>query len=291
VTTVLALANGMRPKQWMKNGILFAALIFSRHTFEVDFLLRATGGVALFCILSSCGYLFNDLLDIEADRCHPKKCKRPLASGQLPVRVAIAFMTVGACGALVLSFLLSLPFGFTALGYFTLTLSYTLYIKHLVILDVMAIAGGFILRAVAGAAAIQVSVSPWFLVCTAFGALFMAIKKRHSEILLLEGDANKFRQNLSEYSVALLGSMSSTVAAGSIMSYALYTFDVGSSPTHPRWLMLTIPFVVYGIFRYEFLVAQRGGGGAPELTILTDRAFLVNGLLYTLTVLAVLHLA
>jgi 4-hydroxybenzoate polyprenyltransferase len=287
--TLFALLEAMRPKQWPKNGLLFAALVFSRHLFEVDYLLKTLLAVAVFCVLSSCGYLFNDLLDIEADRGHPKKRNRPLASGRLPASVAIAFIVVGTIAALATGFAMSTGFGLTAVAYLTLTYSYTFYFKHLVILDVMGIAAGFILRAVAGATAIEVAISPWFLTCTAFASLFLAMNKRLAELLLLEKSAAKHRKNLEEYSPELLNNMINSVLAGTIMSYALYTFDVGGHPEKPRWMMLTIPIVLYAFFRYQYLVHRRGEGGAPETVLLNDRPIQLSILLYGAVVVAVLQ--
>lgn len=286
-----ALLEAMRPKQWTKNAVLFAALIFSRHTFELDYVLKVVAATAIFCILSSMGYIFNDMLDIEADRGHPKKRNRPLASGRLPTSVANVAMVVGVIGGVASAFLLTQAFGIVALSYVILTFTYTFYIKHVVILDVMAIAAGFILRAVAGAMAISVPISPWFLICISFLALFLAMSKRYSELVLLEKTAGKHRKILEEYSIELLDKMQNIVATGAIMSYALYTFDMGGHPGKPAWMMLTIPFVLYGIFRYQYLVHRKNEGGAPEMTLLTDRPLQINILLYTVTALAVLTLA
>ncbi len=288
-TTARALVEALRPKQWLKNVILFAALIFSRHTFDPPYVAKAVLATALFCILASSGYLFNDLFDARADREHPEKRKRPIASGRLPTPVAVAAMIIGGAGSLAAAFVLSTGFGLTCLAYLALTITYTLYFKHLVILDVMGIAALFILRAVAGATAIDVAISPWFLICVAFLSLFLAMNKRLSELLLLERTATQHRKNLGEYTPQLLERMINIVTAGAIMSYALYTFDVGAHPDKPRRLMLTIPFVLYGIFRYQYLVSRFGEGGAPEQTLISDRPMVVNALLYGTTVIILLH--
>lgn len=288
--TAVALLQALRPKQWTKNGILFAALIFSKHAFELDYVLKVVAATAIFCVLSSVGYLFNDMLDIEADRLHPKKRNRPLASGRLPVRVAVAFMVGGGGLALVGAYLLSGWFLLLSVGYLILTTSYTLVIKHVVILDVMAIAAGFIVRAVAGAVAISVRISPWFLICTAFLALFLAISKRASERNLLEKGAGAHRKNLDEYSPELLDRMLNIASTGAIMSYALYTLDYPTHPDKPGWMMLTIPFSIYAIFRYQYLVSSRNEGGTPEQTLLTDRPLQVTIVLYVGVVMAILWL-
>jgi 4-hydroxybenzoate polyprenyltransferase len=280
----------MRPKQWTKNVILFAALVFSRHTFDPWYLLRVIAAVAVFCLLSSSGYLFNDLLDVKADREHPSKKNRPIASGRLAASTAVVFLVLGMIVSIGASFAISTNFGYTSLGYLFVTLIYTFYVKHLVILDVMTIAAGFILRAVAGATAINVVISPWFLICTAFLALFLAMNKRFSELLLLEKSAGQHRRNLDEYSPQLLERMINVVAASAIMSYALYTFDVGGHADRPRWLMLTIPFVLYGLFRYQYLVYNHGEGGSPEQTLLSDRPTIINATLFGIMIVVVLHL-
>lgn len=290
-STALALIQALRPRQWAKNVVLFAALIFSRHTFDLPYLLKVMAATAVFCLLASCGYLFNDIRDVDADREHPKKKNRPIAAGRLPIWLAVISMIAIGSLSLVLSFQISTNFAYTCVAYLVLTLSYTYYLKHLVILDVMAIAAFFILRAVAGATAISVEISPWFLICISFLALFLAMNKRFSELLLLEGRAGQHRKNLDEYSPALLDRMINAVTAGAIMSYALYTFDVGAHPDKPRWLMLTIPFVLYAIFRYQYLVSQKGEGGAPEQTLLSDRPMLINALLFVTTVIIVLQVA
>lgn len=285
-----ALLEALRPKQWTKNILLLVALVFSRHAFDLPYVLKALAATGLFCIFSSVGYLFNDLMDIEADRGHPKKRTRPLASGRLPVRMAVSFMVVGLVGALLAAFWLSVPFGLTSLAYVILTFTYTLYIKHMVILDVMGLAAGFILRAVAGATAITVPISPWFLTCTAFFALFIALSKRWAELLLLGKTAGNHRKILEEYSPELLDRMTNIAATGAIMSYALYTFDGSGHPDKPRWMMVTVPFVLYGVFRYQYLVSRKNEGGAPELILLTDRPLQVDILLYVVTVLIILTL-
>lgn len=287
---ILTLIEAMRPKQWTKNGVLFAALIFSHHAFDVPYLLKAVLASALFCLFSSSGYLYNDLKDVEADRAHPKKRHRPLASGRLPIPLAIFTMIFGTLGGLVMAWWLEPSFFVMSLAYVILTFAYTAYIKHIVILDVMALAAGFILRAVAGAAAISVPISPWFLICTAFLALFLAMSKRQAELMLLDKTAGKFRKNLNEYSLELLDRMISVVSSGTITSYALYTFDVGAHNDKPRWMMLTIPNVLFFIFRYQYLVSRKNQGGAPEQTLLTDRPLMINTILYVVTVLVVLSL-
>lgn len=286
MNTFAALFKALRPKQWTKNGILYAALIFSQNTFNVEKLIEATIAVAVFCVLSSCGYLYNDLRDIEADRQHPTKRNRPLASGALKPWLAVAFMLVAGPLALGVAWLLQPHFALASVVYLSETLLYTFALKHIVIVDVMALASGFVIRAVAGALAIDVPISPWFLVCIGFAALFGAMSKRKAEMALLEGTATTHRKTLQEYSPELLQQMLDVVTSGTVMSYALYT--IGSD--HGPWLMATIPFVMYAIFRYQFLVSRKGEGGAPEETLLRDRPLQISIVLYLAVAIAALHL-
>jgi len=285
VSLLVASIRAVRPKEWLKNVFLFPALVFSQLYTDPGMVARSLAGFALFCALSSTGYLFNDLRDVEADRHHPTKRHRPIASGALPVPAAVGIMCVLALGGLSFGFVLSPPFGFTALAYLALTLSYTVIFKHLVLLDVMFIAAGFLVRAVAGAAVLEVPISPWFLVCASFLALFLGFSKRLSEIRLLEAGACKHRKNLKEYSAELLTQIINIVTACTVISYAMYTFESGRTP----WLMGTIPFVIYGIFRYMYLVERHQGGGAPAETLLRDRPLQVTCLLYGASVVAALQ--
>lgn len=283
----LHLFKALRPKQWTKNLLLFAALLFSRNLFRPDLLGLAALGFVMMCVLSSCGYLYNDLKDIEADRLHPTKRNRPLASGELPSSWAWAFIILAGIPTLVASWLLRPAFGMVVTAYLITTLSYTAVLKHLVILDVMGIASGFIFRAVAGAVVIDVPISPWFLVCIAFGSLFLAMCKRYAELQLLDANAGAHRKNLEDYSRELLLQMLGVASSGTAMSYALYTLD----PSHSAWLMMTLPFMLYGLFRYQYLVIKRGEGGEPEKVFLKDRPLQIDIVLYLLVVVATLHLA
>ena len=273
--------KAMRPKQWTKNALLLPAIVFSQRYTDLDAVLSVGLGIALFCMLSSAGYLVNDLRDVENDRKHPKKRLRPIASGDLPQGLAWALAAVLIVVGLGGSFYLSgfhaptdvatslwdtWGFGITAAGYLTVTLTYSFYFKHVVLLDVMFISTGFLLRAVAGAAAIPVESSPWFLICTAFGALFLGLNKRLAELRLLEGAAGEHRKILDEYTPALLEQLIGIVTACTLISYALYTF----TGPHDHRLMLTLPCVMYGMFRYLFLVSRGLAGGEPETTLLRD---------------------
>ncbi len=279
----LAAIAALRPKQWAKQVLLLPAIIFSDGFRNVEEWMVLSIAVLSFSLLSSTGYVFNDWRDIEADRKHPKKRFRPLASGELPERAAIGLMAVAFTVALGLAWLVSTSFFVVALLYFATTLSYSGYFKHFVILDVMFLAACYLWRAVAGAVAIDVAISPWLLLCTVFLALFLGFNKRRGEILLLEGVGGT-RKSLDEYSPAMLSEFQAITTSGTIISYALYT--VLGSPT--PWLLLTLPFVLYGVFRYIYLLDQKGEGAAPDETLLRDRPILVTGVLYLITVVGVL---
>ncbi|MBI3961539.1 MAG: decaprenyl-phosphate phosphoribosyltransferase [Deinococcus sp.] len=284
LAVLIALVLSMRPKQWTKNAFVGAALIFSQQLLHLDALARTAAAIALFCLLSGAVYLVNDLTDLEADRQHPRKRHRPLASGRLSPKVAAVAAVLSVIGGLVGSFALSVPFGATALAYLLLNLAYSLWLKHVVILDVLSVALGFVLRAAAGAAVLAVELSPWLLACTILLALFLALSKRRHELTLLESGAGSHRPILEEYSVALLDQMISVVTSSTVVAYALYTLsprtveEFGSNK-----LVYTVPFVLYGIFRYLYLIHQRDGGGNPEQLLLSDRPLLVSVLLWVVT--------
>jgi 4-hydroxybenzoate polyprenyltransferase len=274
------LLRAMRPKQWVKNVFVFAALAFSQERLWRFWaeppgprpLALTIAGFALFCAVAGGIYLINDLVDLEADRVHPKKRNRPLASGKLSPRLAMAAAAVALIGGLGAGFALEPRFGLALLAYFLIQgFAYSYYLKHIVILDIFVIAAGFVLRAVAGALLISVVITPWLLICMGLLALFMGVGKRRHELLLLEGGAGSHRRILDEYSVPMLDQMMSIVTSAVIMAYALFTFNADTVPSEPYpVLMLTIPFVVYAIFRYLYLIYRRGLGGAPEDLVLKD---------------------
>ncbi|MCO4770750.1 MAG: decaprenyl-phosphate phosphoribosyltransferase [Deltaproteobacteria bacterium] len=262
---MFAIIRALRPKQWTKNGLLFAALIFSQRYTDLTAVRDVVIGFALFCAISSSGYLVNDLRDVEADRLHPKKSKRPIAAGEVPIWAAWALAAVLMTGGVAGGFLLKTGFGIAALSYLVVTLTYSTFFKHTVLLDVMLIATGFVLRAVAGAEAIPVPSSPWFLTCTAFGALFIGFSKRLAEIRDLGDAAGAHRKILDEYSIPMLEQFISIMTGCAIISYALYAVDSGHGPG----MLLTVPFVIYGVMRVMYLV-EKGEGGAPEMMLLRD---------------------
>jgi 4-hydroxybenzoate polyprenyltransferase len=281
---LITLVQAMRPKQWTKNALLFAALVFSLNYDNLDLFLRALAGFGCFCLISSVGYIFNDIRDREADALHPKKKKRPIASGALSVSVATVQMLVMVVVGFAGAYALSPAFAGVAAAYFITTLSYSLLFKDHVIIDVMIIAAGFLWRAAAGAVVIEVHLSPWLLLCTGFLALFLGFNKRRGELILLEGDAKSHRKNLAQYTPALLDEFQGLTTSGTVISYALYT--VLASPT--PWLLLTLPHVLYGIFRYIYLVQVKNEGGAPDETLFRDRPILLTCLFYLVTVIAIL---
>ncbi len=283
----VAAIAALRPKQWVKNGLLFVALVFSNSFGRLDDWTLCIGAFVSFCLLSSTGYVFNDLRDAEADRAHPKKRFRPIAAGDLSPRGAWVLMVVCVIASLSVASLVGPSFLVCALLYFATTLSYSSIFKHFVILDVMFLSACYLWRAVAGAVAISVPISPWLLLCTAFLALFLGFNKRRGEIMLLDGKRAGTRKALDHYSPAMLQEFQAITTSGTIISYALYT--VLGSPT--PWLLLTLPFVLYGIFRYIYLVDQKGEGAAPDETLFKDVPILVTVALYVLTAVAVIFFA
>jgi 4-hydroxybenzoate polyprenyltransferase len=285
--TAGAVVSSLRPRQWTKNLVVFAGLIFSQQLLTPRAWLAAAAFL-IFCILSGAIYLFNDVLDIENDRQHPAKRSRPVASGALPRHVALGVWLVLLVGGLALSFALSMRFGLVATTYGALLTAYSVWFKHMVILDVLVLAIGFVLRAIAGAVAVDVDISGWLLICTILVALLLAIGKRRQEALSLSGQATEHRPILAEYSERFLDQMIGVVSASTVTAYALYTMSPETvAKFHTRLLPLTLPFVLYGIFRYLYLLYHRDLGGNPSDLLLSDRALLVNIVLW-MTVLLVL---
>lgn len=289
LATGRALLKTMRPKQWTKNAVVFAPLIFDEKLFEATLLARTLLAFVLFCLVSSAVYIINDLVDIEQDRQHPKKRTRPLASGALTPGVAMA-----AAGALVLiSFPVALwldrGFSLILLSYLLLNIAYSFYLKHLVIIDVLAIAAGFVLRVAGGVAVVGVErFSPWLYLVVTLGALFLGFGKRRHELLLLENGADAHRAILAEYTVPFLDQLIGLVTSTMVIAYSLYTFSAPNLPANHA-MMLTIPFVLYGLFRYLYLIHVKKEGGAPDELLLSDKPLLATGALWVLTVVIVLY--
>ncbi|MFK7930290.1 MAG: decaprenyl-phosphate phosphoribosyltransferase [Myxococcota bacterium] len=284
VSVAVAAVRALRPKQWAKNVMILAPLVFSSVYLTDPFkMVEAFLAVASFSLLASSGYLLNDYLDRAADRQHPKKKKRPIASGALPESVALVEMVVVlACGA-ALAWYLSPTFLAVGLAYLVTTMLYSFFLKHIVILDVMILSSFYLLRVIAGAAAIEVRVSEWLFLCTAFLALFIGFHKRRAELVQL-GTAGSTRKILQQYSLPMLDQYQAIVTGAVVLCYALYTALGSATP----WMTLTIPFVLYGIFRYVWLVDQKGEGDAPDETLIKDGPILVTGVLYGLTVVGLL---
>lgn len=289
-STARHILRSLRPEQWTKNLVVFAALLFGRQLFEPSAILLSTAAFVIFCALSGTVYLVNDVLDREADRLHPVKQHRPIASGALPP--ATALVTAGLLGVLglVAAFFVGPGFLAAAATYLVLLTLYSGPLKRAVILDVLTIALGFVLRAAAGALAVAVPISHWLLVCTILLALFLGLAKRRHELVLLADGATGHRRILQEYSPYMLDQMIAIVAAATIMGYALYTV---SPETIAKFgsdrLLLTLPFPIYGIFRYLYLIHQRQGGGSPADMLLKDRPLLACVLLWALAVALIVY--
>ena len=284
------LIRAMRPRQWTKNVLVFAGLIFGQKLTDPRSVETAGLAFAVFCLLSSSVYLLNDVRDREADRLHPTKANRPIASGALGVGAALIASAVLAAISLAAAFWINTAFGLVATGYLVLMAAYSLWVKHVVILDVLALAAGFVLRAAGGAAAVNVEFSHWLLLLTLLGALFLALSKRRAEIVALTDAAHSHRKSLAEYSPYLLDQMISVVTASTLLAYAFYTISPDTVQHFGTALLIwTVPFPLYGIFRYLYLVHQRDGGGSPSDTLLEDRPVQACVALWAASVVLILY--
>jgi 4-hydroxybenzoate polyprenyltransferase len=289
-SAIVLLLRSLRPRQWTKNLIVFFGLVFGQQLLNPPAVLAASAAFAIFCVLSGVVYLVNDIRDRDADRRHPVKARRPIASGALAPSIAATAAAALAAAAIAGAFLITVPFAVAALAYLALLTAYSAGLKHVVILDVLTIAGGFVLRAYAGAAAIEVEFSHWLLLLTLLSALFLALSKRRAELVRLADDAVGHRRSLAEYSPYLLDQMIGVVTACTLLAYAFYTIDdetVRKFGTDK--LLWTVPFPLYGIFRYLYLVHQREGGGDPSETLLTDRPIQVCVLGWSLAVVLIVY--
>lgn len=281
----------LRPTQWVKNLFLFAALIFSQNLLVLSKSVRACWGFVLFCALASSTYLINDLFDLQEDQKHPIKSSRPLPSGRLNRSQTVPMAVLLAAASLAFSFKLHPQFGILALAYFLMNFAYSAFLKHVIILDVMLVAFGFVLRAVAGAVVIEVEISSWLLICTILIALFLALSKRRHELVIMAEESPEHRRVLGEYSPYFLDQMIGVVTASTLMSYTLYTLSPEVvSKLGTANLKFTIPFVLYGIFRYLYLVHQQAKGGSPTKVLLTDRPLMLNILLWFVAIWVILYL-
>jgi 4-hydroxybenzoate polyprenyltransferase len=286
-----ALLKTMRPRQWTKNGFIFFALIFDKQLFLLGPFLRTLAGFFLFCLISSSVYLFNDISDVEADRNHPVKKFRPIASGQLPIGVAWAAALLLIIVALPLAYLLSPAFMLVLVTYLVINLLYSRWLKHVPILDVMIIAFGFVLRVAAGVTLITVErFSPWLYMITLLFSLYIGLGKRRAEISLLSQGAGAHRRVLDGYTLPLLDQYITIVSGTTIIAYSLYTFFAPNLPEN-HTMMLTIPFVIYGIFRYLQLIQIGNAAGSPDEVALKDRPLQITMVLWVLAVIAVFYLS
>jgi 4-hydroxybenzoate polyprenyltransferase len=287
---VRSLVRSLRPSQWTKNLIIFGGLLFGQRLFDLPSVLYASAAFVVFCALSGVVYLLNDVADREADRKHPLKRHRPIASGALSTSVALGAAGIIGAAALGAAFWLRFEFGLFAAAYVTLLACYSGPLKHVVIIDVLTIAVGFVLRAAAGAVVIDVPISNWLLFVTILGALFLALSKRRHELVLLADDATSHRATLQEYSPYLLDQMISVVTASTLVAYAFYTVSAETvEKFHTTHLGLTLPFLLYGIFRYLYLVHQKEGGGSPAEMLLNDRPLLACVALWALAVALIIY--
>jgi 4-hydroxybenzoate polyprenyltransferase len=284
-----AIVASLRPRQWVKNLFVFAGLVFAQRLFT-DAAWTALAAFVIFCALSGAVYLLNDVADRERDRLDPRKRERPIAAGRLSVGAAVTTAGGLVLTGLALGAVLSRPFFVTALAYVLLLVAYSAWLKHLVIVDVLVVAAGFVLRAVAGAVVIDVEMSEWLLICTILLALFLALGKRRYEYMALDADAVRHRPILAEYSPALLDQMIAVVTASTVTAYALYTMSPQTiAKFHTRFLPATLPFVLYGIFRYLYLLYRRQVGGNPSELLLSDPALLINTLGWIFAVLLIIY--
>lgn len=286
-----ALLKTMRLRQWTKNGFVFFALVFDKQLFLREPFLQTLKGFFLFCLISSAVYLFNDITDIEADRNHPEKKHRPLASGQLPVSIAVATAVILSVSSLSLGYLLSPAFAALLATYLVINLLYSRWLKHVPILDVLIISTGFVLRVAAGVTLITVErFSPWLYMITVLFSLYIGLGKRRAEMNLLANEAGAHRKVLDGYTIPLLDQYITIVSGMTIVAYSLYTFSAPNLPENHS-MMLTIPFVVYGILRYLQLIQMGHAAGAPDEVALKDRPLQITVLLWGLAVIAVFYLS
>jgi 4-hydroxybenzoate polyprenyltransferase len=275
--TITALFESLRPRQWIKNTFVFAPIVFSHNLIYAEKLLAVAGSFMVFCLLSSSIYIFNDIIDLEYDRLHPTKSKRPIASGRLSIRPAVGALAFLVPVAIAAAFLLGLPMLIVALVYLSIQALYCLKLKQVIIIDVLIIAFGFLLRIVAGAYVIDVSISSWLFICTFLLALFLALNKRRAEIVSLKAASRSYREVLGQYSPYLIDQMITIVTAATLVAYSLYTV---SEETVNRFgtkdLIFTVPFVLYGLFRYLYLVQKKKMGQDPEGIVMSDRPLIVT---------------
>ena len=277
------LVTSARPLEWIKNTFIVAAILFSKNMLEPDLLMRTLLAVGIFCLASSAVYLMNDIWDRNEDKKHPKKCLRPIASGNLPVAMAASAALLTSLTAVTGSFVMNWSFGLITTSYLLLNILYSKWLKHMVILDVFSIASGFVLRVIAGAVVIDVVVSHWLLICTGLLALFLGFSKRRYELVALANDASLHRRVLGDYNPHFLDMMIGIVTSATLIGYILYAIsDEMIQRVHTDGLLLTVPFVLYGIFRYLYLVYHKNHGGNPSNSLMTDRPLIICIILWVI---------
>jgi 4-hydroxybenzoate polyprenyltransferase len=285
-----AIIKELRIHQWIKNTFVLIPLVFDRQLFLVEPLTRTIIGFLLFCFVSSSVYLINDVMDVEADRLHPKKKNRPIASGELPIPLAITIATILVIGSFVGAYFLSIAFLIILALYFFINLAYSMKLKHIPLLDVFIIAAGFVLRVGAGVSIIEVErFSPWLYAVTTVFALFFALGKRRGELATIQNSNNNQRKVLDGYTIPMLDQFITIISATTIISYSLYTFSAPNLPDNHS-MMLTIPFAIYGIFRYLYLIQVKNEGGAPDELVLSDRPLQITFLLFAISVIIIFYL-
>lgn len=290
MNNILLCAKGllklMRPKQWVKNGFIFAALLFSGNLFHIDLLVLCIIGCILFSLMASCVYIVNDIGDREKDKIHPKKCKRPIASGAVKVWQALVLLFILFIGVLASSFVLNIWFAVVLIIYFVFNILYSYILKHIAILDVISVSISYVLRVVAGAVLINCNLSPWIIVCTFFVALLIAIQKRKGELDSAIERKAEGRKVLANYTPNLLRDMAVTMGAVTITAYCLYTFQSETS----RYMIMTIPFVIFGLLRYQLLVGNTNLGETPEEIVLRDKPMIIDMTLWVVCCVVILYL-
>lgn len=276
----------LRTKQWIKNLFIFAPMVFAQKAFDEESLVKVTVATVLFCLLTSCVYMLNDIEDMAKDAMHPVKRLRPIVSGEVSKKNVLWIVGILLPVSILLGICLEINFGVVMIVYFLNNYLYSRFLKRMVIIDVMSIAIGFVLRVIAGAEVIGVYMSPWILMCTLFLALFLGFSKRRNEIVTLGNNAVKFRENLEEYSVEFIDNMISVVVSMTLVAYSMYTFF---SQNDLYIMTATVPLVIYGVFRYQYLVHRKNEGGSPEETILSDKTLLVVVALWIVMVMLAIY--
>ncbi len=285
------LIRAMRPKQWAKNGFVFIPILFDRQITHLEPLTRVTVGFLLFCLTASAVYLMNDIVDVERDRLHPKKRFRPIASGELPVRLAAVMAVVLPILSVIIAWLYSPLFALVLIVYIVKQVAYSFYLKNVVIVDVLLLAAGYILRVIGGVVLITVTnFSPWLYVCVGMASLFLAVGKRRQELILLGNGAQDVRATYKQYNLALLDEMLRITVTSSVITYTLYTVEAKTNLGGPA-MLLTLPFIIYGVFRYLYLMYVKGEGGAPDEVLFKDKPLLIGIILFFVTAGIIIYVA